>query len=177
MSISLQDDCIDMDCDGPRQALIGDEDGTFIGGFGGSILPRADKFSEGSFFGLPFKDDVNKAYMSAFVPSWVISAPGTSSEIGWGDTWYPNVPAIMWVDKRGVAVRMEETWLKNGFGIPRTNCTLLNAWNAWKCPSSKYTRLVIESMDNDHEIRRISPVAVSSDGYTNLLNGCQDHGN
>jgi len=32
-------------------------------------------------------------------------------------------------------------------------------------------------MDKDHEIRRISPVAVASDGYTNLLNGCQDHGN
>ena len=40
-----------------------------------------------------------------------------------------------------------------------------------------YRRLVIASMDADHEIRRISPVAVSSsDGYTTLLNGQQDHG-
>jgi hypothetical protein len=37
--------------------------------------------------------------------------------------------------------------------------------------------LTIESLDADHEIRRISPVALSSsDGYTALFNGCQDHG-
>jgi hypothetical protein len=36
--------------------------------------------------------------------------------------------------------------------------------------------LTIESLDPDHEIRRISPVALSSDGYTSLFNGCQDHG-
>jgi hypothetical protein len=65
-----QADCIDMDCDGPRQALIGDEDGTLLD-TAGSVLPRADSFSEGSFFGLPFKDEVNRAYMQTFVPSWV----------------------------------------------------------------------------------------------------------
>jgi hypothetical protein len=37
--------------------------------------------------------------------------------------------------------------------------------------------LAIENQDADKEIRRISPVAVSSDdGYTSLHNGCQDHG-
>lgn len=36
--------------------------------------------------------------------------------------------------------------------------------------------LVIESMDADTEVRRLSPVALSADGYTNLLNGPQDHG-
>ena len=37
--------------------------------------------------------------------------------------------------------------------------------------------ITIENMDADHEIRRISPVAVSSnDGYTDLLNGCMDKG-
>jgi hypothetical protein len=37
--------------------------------------------------------------------------------------------------------------------------------------------LVIESMDKDTEIRRLSPVAVlSEDGYIDLINGPQDHG-
>jgi hypothetical protein len=37
--------------------------------------------------------------------------------------------------------------------------------------------LVIESMDNDTESRRIAPVAVLSDnGYLDLINGPQDHG-
>ena len=175
--IAWQADCIDMDCDGPRQALISDGDGTLLGQ-PGAVLPRADKFSEGSFFGLPFKDEVNAPYMqSTFTPSWVTGAPeGSSSEVGWGNTWYPNVPAVMWVDKSGQPVSMAETWLKRGFGIARDGCTRMDAWNGWKCPNARYTRLVIESMDKDHEIRRISPVAVSSDGYTNLLNGCMDHG-
>jgi len=175
--IPWQADCIDMDCDGPRQALINDDDGTLLG-TPGAILARADKFSEGSFFGLPFKDEVNAPYMqSTFKPSWVTGAPeGSSSEVGWGNTWYPNVPAVMWVDKSGQPVSMSETWLKEGFGISRDGCTRMDAWNGWKCPNARYTRLVIESMDRDHEIRRISPVAVSSDGYTNLLNGCMDHG-
>ena len=174
---SLQDDCVDMDCDGPRQALISDEDGTFLD-TAGSVLPRAELFSEGSFFGLPFKDEVNRAYMQRFVPSWVKGAPASSSSsaVGWGKTWYPNVPATMWGDKSGQPVTMSETWLKKGFGIPRDNCTLMDSWNAWMCPSARYTRLIIENMDKDHEIRRVSPVALSSDGYTNILNGCMDHG-
>ena len=36
--------------------------------------------------------------------------------------------------------------------------------------------MVIESMDDDTETRRLSPVAVLSGGYVDLLNGPQDHG-
>lgn len=70
------------------------------------------------------------------------------------------------------------TWLRGGWGIHRSNCTLVKEWNAFKCLSgASYRRLVIESMDPDHEIRRVSPVALSSsDGYTDLLNGQMDHG-
>ena len=35
---------------------------------------------------------------------------------------------------------------------------------------------VIESLDADTELRRLSPVALSSNGYTDLLNGPMDHG-
>jgi hypothetical protein len=126
--------------------------------------------------------------MQTFEPSWVKDnnfrivtggAPASSSSssaVGWGNTWYPNVPAVMRVDKSGQLVTMSETWLKKGFGIPRDGCTLMDAWNGWMCPSARYTRLIIENMDKDHEIRRVSPVALSSDGYTNILNGCMDHG-
>jgi len=72
---------INRDCDGPKNAVIIDEDGTLVGGSGGAILPRAEKFSEGSFFGLPFTDTVNKPYMkSTFVLSWENDSPA----------WYPN---------------------------------------------------------------------------------------
>ena len=40
-----------------------------------------------------------------------------------------------------------------------------------------YRLLVIESMDKDTEVRRLSPVAVlSENGYIDLVNGPQDHG-
>jgi cysteine-rich repeat protein len=122
-----------------------------------SILARADVFNEGSFFGLPYKDGLN-------IP-----------ETPW---WYPNVPAVMRTDRRGNPVAVNETWLRGGWGIHRSGCTLANEWNAFKCHSgASYRRVVIESMDPDHEIRRVSPVALSSsDGYTDLLNGQMDHG-
>ncbi len=36
--------------------------------------------------------------------------------------------------------------------------------------------VIIESMDEDTETRRLSPVAVLCDGYIDLINGPQDHG-
>ena len=36
--------------------------------------------------------------------------------------------------------------------------------------------LIIESMDDDTETRRLSPVAILGDGYVDLINGPQDHG-
>jgi cysteine-rich repeat protein len=171
-----QADCIDMDCDGLKQCLVDDDDGSLMGGSGAAAFSRAEKFSEGSFFGSPFKDGPNKAYMeSNFVPSWV-NAGTPQPEGGWGvHMWYPNVPAVMWSNQLGQPVSMKDTWLRNGFGIERSNCTLMEGWNAWKC-GNKYSKLVIENIDADREIRRISPVALSSDGYTNMLNGCMDHG-
>lgn len=44
------------------------------------------------------------------------------------------------------------------------------------CFPTDYEMLVIESLDADTEVRRLSPVALSADGFTNLLNGPQDHG-
>jgi hypothetical protein len=141
-----------------QHALIRDEDGTFLGNSGGgSIISRAEAFSENSFFGLPYNDPVNR--------------PNTTF-------WYPNLPAAMRSDRAGKLINVTETWLFGGWGISRSGCTLVLAWNAWNCSTpDSYRMLTIENMDPDHEIRRISPVAVSSnDGYTDLLNGCMDKG-
>ena len=76
-------------------------------------------------------------------------------------------------DEKGRRINVTSKWLSGGFGIERTSCTLKPSWNAWSCPGKRtYRMLVIENMDEDHEIRRISPVALSSStGYTDLLNG------
>lgn len=33
-------DCVDMECDGLKKALIVDRDGTLLGGTGGSVIPQ-----------------------------------------------------------------------------------------------------------------------------------------
>ena len=60
-------------------------------------------------------------------------------------------------------------------GIIRTpNCSLNQEWQAYECSGDgtlDYRMLVIESMDNDTETRRLSPVAVIGDKYIDLING------
>jgi hypothetical protein len=62
--------------------------------------------------------------------------------------------------------------------IGHNDCTYHNGWQAYACKANgvNYEMLVIESMDEDTETRRLSPVAVLGDGYIDLLNGPQDHG-
>lgn len=53
------------------------------------------------------------------------------------------------------------------------NCTYKDAWQAFDCSGNDkdYTMLVIESMDEDTELRRLSPVALLADRYIDLNNG------
>jgi len=66
-------------------------------------------------------------------------------------------------------------------GIYRDNtCTYIDSWRAYHCTGPKYRMLVIESMDKDTEVRRLSPIGLKArtedGGYMDLLNGPQDHG-
>jgi len=58
--------------------------------------------------------------------------------------------------------------------VTKYNTRLLNLVSGWLCPRDllEYYDLVIESMDNDHERRRLTPLAVRSDSkYLDLING------
>ena len=63
-------------------------------------------------------------------------------------------------------------------GIVRNNetCEWRDSYQAHKCPDYVYKMLMLESMDDDTETRRVSPVAVLADGYLDLVNGPEDHG-
>ena len=48
---------------------------------------RAEKFSEGSFFGRPFEDPINKQHMeSNYVPSWIgqVNVSFSGQHVAWG---------------------------------------------------------------------------------------------
>ena len=58
-----------------------------------------------------------------------------------------------------------------------TVCIYKEAHNMYHCTGITYKMLVIESMDGDTEIRRLSPVVLATeDGSVDLINGPQDHG-
>uniref|UniRef100_UPI00398F2CC2 PKHD1 like 1, tandem duplicate 1 n=1 Tax=Pristiophorus japonicus TaxID=55135 RepID=UPI00398F2CC2 len=62
-------------------------------------------------------------------------------------------------------------------GIIRdSTCAYMSNWQSYKCFGLNYEMLVIESLDPDTETRRLSPVALLSEGYIDLINGPQDHG-
>ena len=55
-------------------------------------------------------------------------------------------------------------------------CTWHDGWGAYSCRNITYKFFIIESLDADTETRRLSPIALSSGGYVDLVNGPQDHG-
>ncbi|KAI0221280.1 Fibrocystin-L [Lamellibrachia satsuma] len=62
-------------------------------------------------------------------------------------------------------------------GILRDDsCVYMPSYQAYVCHSLDYEMLIVESLDKDTETRRVSPVAVWSAGYVDLINGPQDHG-
>jgi hypothetical protein len=149
------DDCVTMDCDGPKHLLLIDEDGTLTGqGAGSTVIAKAEVFSD-------------KAY--GWKPPG--SVPGKSSN---------GAPQKLLTTWQGLSRPQAEVITR--YGVSREGCTDMGtAWNAWLCPASaglKHRRLVIESMDGDTEERSLVPVALTDTqrGTTDLMNGGQDHG-
>ena len=58
----------------------------------------------------------------------------------------------------------------------QNKCTYVTAWNAYRCENLNHKMFIIESLDADTETRRLSPIAIASEGYLDLINGPQDHG-
>ncbi|XP_076438726.1 fibrocystin-L-like isoform X2 [Babylonia areolata] len=135
-------DCVDMDCDGMKKALVEDTDGSLLGS-PGYVLPNA---------GFEWDGDPRR---------------------GIGDY---RIPTVMLTDTDGSRIDASTKCPNKGI-YNFNNCQWMSTWNAYQCGDSvKYALLTIESMDEDTETRRLSPVAVYSGGYVDLLNGPQDHG-
>ncbi|XP_056378584.1 fibrocystin-L-like [Hyla sarda] len=109
-----------------------------------------------------------------------IGAVVPQSEYQWnGDTRYGlgdyRIPKVMLTALNGS--RIPVSHLAPYKGVIRDNtCVYMPTWESYKCSGLNYEMLVIESLDPDTETRRLSPVAILSDGYLDLINGPQDHG-
>ncbi|KAI6655737.1 Fibrocystin-L-like [Oopsacas minuta] len=152
----VQEDCVDMDCDGPKHALVRDIDGTFTSNndIPTSLIPFAEiRFDETKIPRTWRYDPINDQLLP----------PSNLAPLG----------------LRGIA---------RGFNLTDIDidpidrgCQYVTKWNGYKCNNMDHYVLVIESMDADTEIRRLSPIAlnggdIGNGKYTDLINGPMDHG-
>ena len=93
----------------------------------------------------------------------------------WGLGYY-RVPKAMVTTIDGDRIPFAQAMPNVGI-VQNDQCSRIDQWNAIKCSGIEHRLLVIESMDADTEVRRLSPLAVlSENGYIDLVNGPQDHG-
>ncbi|XP_033119893.1 fibrocystin-L-like [Anneissia japonica] len=113
----------------------------------------------------------------------ILGSPGTvipDSAFQWGgDPRYGlgdyRIPKMMVTNTDGSRIPYEEKCPHKGI-IGTEDCTWNADWQAYECHDLDYMMLIIESMDPDTEVRRLSPIAMYSEGYVDLINGPQDHG-
>ena len=150
----VQEDCVDMDCDGPKHALVRDIDGTFTSNnnISTTLIPVAEiRFDESKIPRTWRYDPISEQLVD------------------------PSIIAPM--SFRGIA---------RGYNLDNVDsssrgCRYISKWNGYKCDNINHYVLVIESLDKDTEIRRLSPIAlnggdIGNGRYTDLINGPMDHG-
>lgn len=65
-----------------------------------------------------------------------------------------------------------KTYVPMFLGIIRdSTCRYIPEWQSYRCSGMEHAMMVIESLDSDTETRRLSPVAIVSSGYVDLING------
>ncbi len=139
-------DCVDMPCDALKKFLIIDTDGTLSGSGTADTTIIPDN---------SFEWDGDRRY-------------------GMG---YYRVPRPMVTDTDGNRIAYDD--IMANVGIVQNNptsCTAMSDWNGFHCAGVNHRLLVIESLDVDTEIRRLSPIGVLAEDWIDLINGPQDHG-
>ncbi|XP_053372863.1 fibrocystin-L-like [Mercenaria mercenaria] len=87
-----------------------------------------------------------------------------------------RIPETLLTDANGNRIPVDSIAPNKGI-IRNRNCSYHSSWQAYECNDDlNYELLIIESMDEDTETRRLSPVALLGDGYIDLINGPQDQG-
>ena len=143
-------DCVDMYCDGMKNVLLKDLDGSFTGrGSPHSIIPLAE-----------------------------LGWDGADRRVGIGDY---RIPVAMLSNPDGSRINVNDIYPLKGIVRGETfgredECSFVTEWNAYLCSKLDHLMLVMESLDADTEVRRLSPIAYGANGFVNLVNGPMDHG-
>ena len=143
-------DCVDMDCDGFKKVLIRDLDGSFTGYNDGKLhtIISLAEFAWGN---------QQRGIGDYRIPPAMLTFPNGSKESA--ALTYPAKGIV-----RGTA-----------FGSS-ANCAYNARWNAYQCSQLDHLMFVLESLDIDTEIRRLSPIGLGANGFIDLINGPEDFG-
>ena len=142
-------DCVDMDCDGFKEMVIKDRDGSFTGANAPRTLVTRAEFE--------WDGDARRGLGDYRIPRTLL----TDDRGGMLD------PRELFRQRgiiRGVDVG------------DNSSCTYISDWQIYKCSDLTHNMFVIESLDADTESRRLSPIGLATNGYINLLNGPMDNG-
>ncbi|CAH1789074.1 unnamed protein product, partial [Owenia fusiformis] len=131
--------CVDMECDAKKKAILDDLDGTFLGSIG-TIIPESEWAWDGD------------------------------RSRGIGDY---RIPKVYLTAADGTRLFPEDLCPNKGI-IRDASCVLNNDWQAYECHGLDYEMMVIESLDKDTEMRRLSPISLVGDKYVDLINGPED---
>ena len=142
-------DCVDLDCDAQKHILIKDLDGSLLGqGAGGTIVSQAEFEWDG---------DPRRGLGDYRIPTVLTANPSDGTPIPVDDLF----------PLKGIV---------RGGDRSESNCTWMPSWNAYSCSGLNHLMFVFESLDQDTEVRRLSPFALAANGFIDILNGPQDHG-
>ncbi len=123
-------------------------------------------------------DGLKKAILNDLDGSF-LGSPGTvipQSEYEWGSQARGlgdfRIPKEALSYPNGSYLAPSNIYKYPGIIRDQNTCVYQSNWQAYECHGLNHSNLIIESMDNDTEHRRLSPVAIISDnGYLDLING------
>ena len=145
-------DCSDMTCDGLKRSILIDEEGGFLGQRG-----TIHAESEHEWLGITRG-----------------SVTYSNDTFGVGDS---IIPAAMRTTINGDPIPDSDVYTEAGI-VRDSSCSYNEMVPGWFCAdfSMEYHDLIIESLDEDYQRRRLSPVAVRSNGkYLDFINGPHDY--
>ena len=120
-------DCVDLDCDGLKHVLVRDEDGSFLEtGSPRSLISMAE---------LSWGDNGPRGLGNFRIPTVMLATPGGGMQDA--DTLFPS---------KGIA-------RGNGDHGVESQCTWNSDWNSYVCENIEHLMIVIESLDDDTEVR------------------------
>ena len=141
--------CVQIDCDGRRNSMIIDEDGSLLGS-AGTIVP----FNEIRFTSpLTYVDPTGATTAADLVPASLRIAPDGTERT-----------AAQMYSYAGISRHSSAG-----------TCNWRASHNAYECVGGQHRQLIVEDFSHDAMERRIAPVALLVDGYISLATGPKNY--